>query len=163
MKISRATVLAGTLWISTACLGALAPRGARAEDQAEVKKDHVDQRAKQQKEEIDHQAKKEKDHVDERTQAKKDEIDRENSTHTKTTTAGDDVSDAWITTKVKASLVGDKALKGADIHVETEQKGVVVLSGYVPNDTARTRAISLARDTKGVKKVDDKLQLKVAR
>ncbi len=161
MTISRATVLASALWLSTAWLDAVVPTPARAEDQAEMKKDQVDQRAKNEKEQVDQQAKKEKDHIDQRAQAKKEEIDRENSTRAKPTVA-DDVSDAWITTKVKASLVGDKALKGADIHVETAQKGVVVLSGYVPNNTARVRAISLAWDTKGVKKVDDQLQLKVA-
>jgi osmotically-inducible protein OsmY len=147
--------------LSAAWLDAVAPTTARAEDQAEMKKDQVDQRAKNEKEQVDQQAKKEKDHIDQRAQAKKDEIDRENATRAKPTVA-DDVTDAWITTKVKASLVGDKALKGSDIHVETAQKGVVVLSGYVPNNTARVRAISLAWDTKGVKKVDDQLQLKVA-
>ena len=161
MTISRASLLAGTILMSTAWMGIAVPTVARAEDQAEMKKDQVDQHAKKEKEQVDQQAKKEKDHVDQRAQAKKDEIDRENSTRTKPT-VGDDVTDAWITTKVKASLVGDKALKGADIHVETAQKGVVVLSGYVPNNTARVRAISLAWDTKGVKKVDDELQLKVA-
>lgn len=149
MTTWKATVLGGAILMSTAWMSIAAPM-ARAEDQAEVKKDRVDQ-----------QAKKEKDQVDQRAQAKKDEIDRENSTRTKST-VGDDVTDAWITTKVKASLVGDKVLKGADIHVETAQKGVVVLSGYVPNNSARVHAISVAWDTKGVKKVDDQLQLKVA-
>ena len=161
MTMSKATVLAGTILMSTAWMGFAAPARAHAEDQAEVKKDQVDQHAKKEKEQVDQQAKRDKDHVDQRAQAKKDEIDRENSTRTKPT-VGDDVTDAWITTKVKATLVGDKALKGAEIHVETAQKGIVVLSGYVPNNTARVRAISLAWDTKGVKKVDDELQLKVA-
>ena len=159
MTISRAIMLAGALGVSAAWVG-IAPAPAHAEDQAEVKKDQVDQHAKAEKAQVDQQAKKEKDHIDQRTQAKKEDIDRQNSAHTKPT-VGDDVTDAWITTKVKASLVGDKALKGADIHVETDQKGVVVLSGYVPNNTARVRAISLTWDTKGVKKVDDQLQLKV--
>lgn len=160
MIISRAIVLAGAMGVSVAWMGVIAAP-AQAEDQAEVKKDQVDQHAKAEKAQVDQQAKKEKDHIDQRTQAKKEDIDRQNSARTKPT-VGDDVTDAWITTKVKASLVGDKALKGADIHVETDQKGVVVLSGYVPNNTARVRAISLTWDTKGVKKVDDQLQLKVA-
>jgi len=161
MTIAKARVLAGTIWISTAWMSVAAPTRAFAEDQAELKKDQVDQHAKKEKEQVDQQAKREKDHVDQRAQAKKDEIDRENSARTKPD-VGDGVTDAWITTKVKASFVADKALKGADIHVETAEKGVVVLSGYVPNNTARVRAISLAWDTKGVKKVDDQLQLKVA-
>jgi hyperosmotically inducible protein len=161
MKMSKASVLAGTIWISTAWMSVAAPTPAFAEDQAEVKKDKVDQHAKNEKEQVDQQAKREKQQVDQRAQAKKDEIDRENSARTKPT-VGDDVTDAWITTKVKASFAGDKSLKGSDIHVETAEKGLVVLSGYVPNNTARVRAISLAWDTKGVKKVDDQLQLKVA-
>ena len=161
MKISRATVLAGTFLVSTTWMGVAALTGARAEDQAEVMKDHVDQQAKKEKAAVDEKAKKEDQRIDERAQAKKDEIDRENSARTKPT-VGDDVTDAWITTKLKASLVSDKALKGAEIHVETEQKGIVVLSGYVPSDAARSRAVSLARDTKGVKKVDDQLHLKAA-
>jgi len=161
MKISRATVLAGTFLISTTWMGVAALTGARAEDQAEVKKDQVDQRAKKEKAAVDEKAQKEDQRIDERTQAKKDEIDRENSTRVKPT-VGDDVTDAWITTKVKATFVSDKALKGADIHVETDQKGIVVLSGYVPNDAARARAVSLARETKGVKKVEDQLHLKAA-
>src|SRR3569623_776224 len=147
MTTTRARVLAGAVWMGTAWMRVAAPT-ARAEDQAEMKKDHVEQRAKSEKDQVDQQA-------------KKDDIDRSDPGHTKPT-AGDDVTDAWITTKVKASFVGDKALKGADIHVQTDQKGVVVLSGYVPNNTARVRAISLTWDTKGVKKVDDQLQLKVA-
>lgn len=161
MSITKTTVLAGTIWISTAWMCVAAPTPARAEDQAEMKKDQVDQRAKNEKAAVDQRAKKEKDHIDQRAEAKKDDIDRTNAGHTKPS-AADDVTDAWITTKVKASFVSDKALKGSDIHVETDQKGVVVLSGYVPNNTARVRAISLAWDTKGVKKVDDQLQLKVA-
>jgi len=159
MRISKASVLAGAMLMSTAWVSVAAP--AYAEDQAEVKKDQVDQRAKNEKEQIDQQAKREKEQVDQRAQAKKGEIDRDNVMRTKPT-AGDEVTDAWITTKVKASFVGDKSLKGSDIHVETAQKGVVVLSGYVPNNTARVRAISLVWDTKGVKKVDDQLQLKAA-
>ena len=161
MTMSRASVLAGTMWFAMGWMSVAAPTFARAEDQAEVKKDQVDQHAKDEKEQVDQHAKREKARVDQRAQAKKDEIDREDATRTKPNVA-DDVTDAWITTKVKASFVGDGSLKGSDIHVETAQKGVVVLSGYVPNNTARVRAISLAWDTKGVKKVDDQLQLKVA-
>ena len=159
MTFSRTKVLVGTFVVSTAWLGIAALTGARAEDRSEMQKYRVDDQAKKEKDQVDQQAKKEKDHVDERAQAQKDDIDRRNADHTKPT-LGNDVTDAWITTKVKASFVGEKALKGAEIHVDTDRKGVVVLSGYVPNNGARVRAISLAWETKGVKKVDDLLQLK---
>jgi hyperosmotically inducible protein len=58
--------------------------------------------------------------------------------------------------------VGDKALKHSDIHVDTDHKGILVLSGYVPNEAARAHAVSVARETKGVQRVDDKLEIKTA-
>ena len=44
--------------------------------------------------------------------------------------AGETVSDTWITSKVKSTLLADTALSGMDIKVETN-KGVVTLTGTV--------------------------------
>src|SRR5204863_7169262 len=119
-------------------------------------------------------AKAEKTRVDNRADAKKAAIDRGEkgaepaggvaSNDTAKDTAkkdgvGDEVTDTWITTKVKASFVGDKKLKGSDIHVDTDHNGVVVLSGYVKNDLARAHALSVAREIKGVHEVKDELRL----
>lgn len=75
-------------------------------------------------------------------------------------TAGENVSDAVITTKVKAKLASDDQVAARDINVSTEA-GVVELKGEVPSEQARQRALELARNTEGVKSVDDD-QLKVS-
>ena len=65
------------------------------------------------------------------------------------------VSDSWITTKVKSELLADSLTKGFDVKVVTT-KGVVVLSGQLPNEDAVKRAKELAEKVDGVKSVNDK-------
>lgn len=67
--------------------------------------------------------------------------------------AGDEMSDAWITSKIKASLVADTDIAGLSIKVETEDK-TVRLVGDVPTDAVRAEAVRIAEGTKGVVKVD---------
>lgn len=67
--------------------------------------------------------------------------------------AGEVVSDSWITTKVKSKLVADRKVSGFDIQVETRD-GVVKLDGEVNDQSEVTHAIELARSTEGVKRVD---------
>ena len=59
-------------------------------------------------------------------------------------------SDSDITAAVRDAFKQDEVLSSASIEVNTE-KGVVTLSGAVPNAMAYTRAISLARRVPGVK------------
>lgn len=66
--------------------------------------------------------------------------------------AGDAVSDTWITTKVKSSLLADDATPGMDIEVETKD-GVVSLSGTVATEAEREVAINKAKGIKGVRDV----------
>jgi hyperosmotically inducible protein len=63
---------------------------------------------------------------------------------------GGGASDSDITAAVKDAFKQDEVLSSANIEVNTE-KGVVTLSGVVPNAMAYTRAISLARRVPGVK------------
>lgn len=63
------------------------------------------------------------------------------------------VSDSWITTKVKSSLLADSVTKGFDIKVTTTN-GVVVLSGKVPNKDAADHARDIAEKIDGVKSVN---------
>lgn len=72
---------------------------------------------------------------------------------------GEYFDDSIITTKVKASIVGDPKLKAFQIGVETF-KGVVQLSGFVNSNEAATRAVDLARRVKGVKQVNNSLIVK---
>jgi osmotically-inducible protein OsmY len=73
--------------------------------------------------------------------------------------AGEAVDDGVVTAKVKAALVADPVTKAHQINVETF-KGTVQLSGFVESDEARTRALQLARDVDGVKKVKDAMEVR---
>jgi len=70
------------------------------------------------------------------------------------------LSDAWITSKVKASLLYSRSLDGLSINVET-RTGMVSLSGDVGSSEEKTVAMELARNIRGVRGVDADL-LKVA-
>ncbi|AVU77879.1 BON domain-containing protein [Pseudomonas sp. Fig-3] len=69
------------------------------------------------------------------------------------TEAKEDVSDTWITTKVKADLVTEKGIPGSDIKVETN-KGVVSLSSTtVLTDAQKDTAVAITKKIKGVRDV----------
>lgn len=70
-----------------------------------------------------------------------------------------EVSDTWITTKVKSSFIGEESLDGADISVDTEQEGVVTLTGTVRNKSAKKHAERLAKNVEGVRKVNNELKV----
>ncbi len=71
---------------------------------------------------------------------------------------GEAITDAWITTKVKTQFVGDDALKGSHINVDTNDH-VVTLKGTVAAEAGRTRAVAIAKATKGVTRVVDDLTI----
>lgn len=73
--------------------------------------------------------------------------------------AGDYVSDSWITTKVKTSLMEDKLVKATEVNVET-YKGVVQLSGFVSSDAAMAQAVKVAQGVKGVTAVKNNMRVK---
>lgn len=66
--------------------------------------------------------------------------------------AGDDVADAWITTKVKSTLMYTRDVNGSDIAVSTKD-GVVTLSGKVDSGAEHALAVELAQNVRGVKSV----------
>ena len=72
---------------------------------------------------------------------------------------GEAITDAWITTKVKWFFVGADELKGSDINVDTKDH-VVTLKGTVKSEAGRAKALALAKDTDGVKRVVDQLTIK---
>ena len=74
-------------------------------------------------------------------------------------TAGNYVDDTAITAKVKASLLGDVAVKSFEIKVETV-KGVVQLSGFVDSAEHVARAGEVAARIHGVKEVQNDLVVK---
>jgi osmotically-inducible protein OsmY len=66
------------------------------------------------------------------------------------------VDDASITTKVKAAILDDAALKVLDIHVVTN-KNVVRLSGFVDTRPMVDRATDVAAKVAGVTSVQNDL------
>lgn len=63
------------------------------------------------------------------------------------------VTDAWISTKVKSTLLMSRSIDGFAIDVDTTD-GTVRLSGRVDSATEKEHAVALARDVKGVQRVD---------
>jgi hyperosmotically inducible protein len=72
---------------------------------------------------------------------------------------GEVITDAWITTKVKAKFVDEKLLKASDINVDTRDR-VVTLKGTVASEAAKKRAVMVTDGTEGVLRVVDELAIK---
>lgn len=68
------------------------------------------------------------------------------------------VKDATITAMVKSRLLWNRNIAGLHIDVATN-RGVVVLSGRIESAIKRDLAVQIAKNTSGVKKVVDKLQV----
>jgi osmotically-inducible protein OsmY len=66
---------------------------------------------------------------------------------------GEVIDDTAITTKVKTGLLGDPVVSAFAINVETS-RGVVSLTGIVNSAAERARAIQVAQDIGGVRRVD---------
>jgi osmotically-inducible protein OsmY len=66
---------------------------------------------------------------------------------------GEVIDDTAITAKVKAHLLADPQVSAFAIGVDT-LRGVVSLTGIVNSDAERQRAIQIAQDVGGVKRVD---------
>lgn len=73
--------------------------------------------------------------------------------------SGQYVDDTTITTKVKAQIFDDPALKVLQVNVET-MKGVVQLSGFVDSKQSEAKAVSIAQKVRGVVSVKDDLVVK---
>jgi hyperosmotically inducible periplasmic protein len=69
------------------------------------------------------------------------------------------VSEAALTTKIKAKMALDDSVKARAIDVTTQGTSVTV-SGTVASSSERERAVALARETAGVTQVIDRLQVR---
>jgi hyperosmotically inducible protein len=69
------------------------------------------------------------------------------------------VGEAALTTKIKAKMALDDTVKARTIDVTTEGS-TVTLSGTVGSEAERVRAVALARETAGVTRVVDHLQIR---
>jgi len=68
------------------------------------------------------------------------------------------LSDPALTGAVKTALLADGLVKGLKIDVDSRD-AVVTLTGEVHSQAERDRALQIARDTPGVKEVQDRLRL----
>jgi hyperosmotically inducible protein len=73
------------------------------------------------------------------------------------TKAGDFLSDAELTTKIRSKMALDDTVRMRTIDVSTTG-GVVTLAGTVGSAAEHAQAVRLARDTKGVTQVVDHLR-----
>jgi len=67
--------------------------------------------------------------------------------------------DSAITSKVKSKYLLEKNFKSFDVSVETKE-GVVLLSGFVDNESTKARAAQIAVGVKGVKAVKNGIVVK---
>jgi len=70
------------------------------------------------------------------------------------------VKDSAITTKIKTKLAAEHLTSVGRIHVDTDQDGVVWLTGSARSQEAIDKAVSIARDTEHVKSVHSDLEIK---
>lgn len=68
------------------------------------------------------------------------------------------LGDTWLTTKVRSKFFLDDEVKGREIDVSTLE-GVVTLTGTVRNESEKRQAVAIARNTDGVRQVNDQLRL----
>jgi hyperosmotically inducible protein len=70
------------------------------------------------------------------------------------------VSDTAITTKVKSALAADVGLKTmTNVHVETDNDGIVTLKGEVASADQKKHAGEVAKKVNGVKSVKNELRV----
>ena len=72
---------------------------------------------------------------------------------------GDTVTDGTLTAKIKSKMALDDHVKARAIDVDTAGS-VATLSGVVASSDERKRALELARDTEGITRVVDKLEVR---
>ena len=70
------------------------------------------------------------------------------------------VKDSAITTKVKSKLAAEHITSLGRIHVDTDKDGIVWLSGTARTTEAADKAVSIARETEGVRSVHSDIKIK---
>jgi len=69
------------------------------------------------------------------------------------------VKDAVITTKIKAKLAEEKLASAVQIKVDTDNNGVVTLSGTARTQEEADKAVSIARNVEGVAAVENHIKV----
>jgi osmotically-inducible protein OsmY len=84
--------------------------------------------------------------------------EREDHGGTSERTFGQAVHDATLTASVKMALATNKGVKATDLNVDT-RNSVVTLTGQVATQAEKQLALRIAKDTDGVRKVVDQIQI----
>ena len=71
----------------------------------------------------------------------------------------DGVHNMEIVSRVYSRLHWDKALTGSNMEIEVQAGGVAVLTGAVPSEEAKVKALALTSETVGVNEVVDQLTI----
>ena len=69
------------------------------------------------------------------------------------------VKDSVITTKIKTKLAAENLGSAKHISVDTDMNGVVWMSGTANSQDEIDKAVSIARNTEGVKSVNSELKV----
>ena len=69
------------------------------------------------------------------------------------------VKDSAITTKIKAKLGAESPASLATVHVDTDKDGMVWMSGTAKTQEDVDRAVSIAKNTEGVKSVKNDIKV----
>jgi hyperosmotically inducible protein len=70
------------------------------------------------------------------------------------------IKDSAITSSIKARLAADPVRGFGHIRVDTDDHGVVTLKGHARTQGVADRAISIAKDTEGVREVHSAIKIK---
>ncbi len=70
------------------------------------------------------------------------------------------VKDSVSTTKIKGEMAKEKPSTLVKVSVDTDNTGVVVLSGTAKTSADKARAETIARSTKGVNSVENNIEIK---
>jgi hyperosmotically inducible protein len=73
------------------------------------------------------------------------------------------VKDSVITTKIKTKLAGENLASLAQIKVDTDNAGVVWLTGSAPSQADADKVIAIAKGTEGVTAVNSEIVIKPAK
>jgi hyperosmotically inducible periplasmic protein len=77
----------------------------------------------------------------------------------KTEKVKENIKDSVITTKIKAEYAKDKEVSALKIHVDTDDKGVVTLSGNAKSSAEADKAVMIAKKTEGVVSVTNNIKV----
>jgi hyperosmotically inducible protein len=69
---------------------------------------------------------------------------------------GNELADGWMTTRIQSQYFADQQVKARYIDVSSDN-GTVTLRGFVETPAAHERALQIARNTSGVRQVNDQI------